>query len=31
MLSEQERREVTDELEHHPTRQAACVEALKIV
>ncbi len=31
MLSEQERREVADELEHHPTRQAACVEALKIV
>jgi NADH-quinone oxidoreductase subunit F len=31
MLSEQARKEIRDELEHHPTRQAACIEALKIV
>lgn len=31
MLSEQERREVTEELAHHPTRRAATVETLKIV
>ncbi len=31
MLSEEQRREVLDELEHHPTKQAACIEALKIV
>ena len=31
MLSEEQRREVLDELEHYPTKQAACIEALKIV
>ncbi len=31
MLSEQQRREVLDELEHYPTKQSACIEALKIV
>ena len=31
MLSDQQRREVLDELEHYPTKQAACIEALKIV
>lgn len=31
MLTEEQRREVLDELEHYPTKQAACIEALKIV
>lgn len=31
MLSDEQRREVLDELEHYPTKQAACIEALKIV
>ncbi len=31
MLSDKQRREVLDELEHYPTKQAACIEALKIV
>ena len=31
MLSDEQRREVLDELEHYPTKQAACLEALKIV
>lgn len=31
MLSDEQRREVLDELEHYPTKQSACIEALKIV
>ncbi len=31
MLSDEQRSEVLDELEHYPTKQAACIEALKIV
>jgi len=31
MLTDAQRREVLDELEHYPTKQAACIEALKIV
>ena len=31
MLSEDERREIEGELRHYPTKQAACIEALKIV
>ena len=31
MLSDEQRQEVLDELEHYPTRQSACIEALKIV
>jgi NADH-quinone oxidoreductase subunit E len=31
MLSEEERKEIEEELAHYPTRRAACVEALKIV
>lgn len=31
MLSEDERREIEEELRHYPTKQAACIEALKIV
>ncbi len=31
MLSDEQRREVLDELEPYPTKQAACIEALKIV
>ena len=31
MLSDDQRREVLDQLEHYPTKQAACIEALKIV
>lgn len=31
MLSEDERREIEEELRHYPTTQAACMEALKIV
>jgi NADH-quinone oxidoreductase subunit E len=30
-LSDEERREIDEELSHLPTRQAACIEALKIV
>ncbi|HEX2056043.1 MAG TPA: NADH-quinone oxidoreductase subunit NuoE [Nitrospiraceae bacterium] len=31
MLSDAERAEIEQELRHYPTKQAACVEALKIV
>ena len=31
MLSDEQRCEVLDELEHYPTKQSACIEALKIV
>ncbi len=31
MLSDDQRREILDELGHYPTKQAACIEALKIV
>ncbi len=31
MLTEQERREIADEIRHYPERRAACIEALKIV
>lgn len=31
MLSEDERREIEEELRHYPAKQAACIEALKIV
>ncbi len=31
MLSDEERAEIEQELAHYPTREAACVEALKVV
>jgi NADH-quinone oxidoreductase subunit E len=31
MLTEEERAEIEEELEHYPTKQAACVEALKVI
>jgi NADH-quinone oxidoreductase subunit E len=31
MLSDAQRGEVLEELEHYPTKQSACIEALKIV
>jgi NADH-quinone oxidoreductase subunit E len=31
MLSDVERAEIEEELKHYPTKQAACVEALKVV
>lgn len=31
MLSEAERKEIDHEIEHYPSRQGACIEALKIV
>jgi NADH-quinone oxidoreductase subunit E len=31
MLSEQERREIDEQLAHLPTKQAGCVDALKVV
>jgi NADH-quinone oxidoreductase subunit E len=31
MLSDAERAEIEEELTHYPTKQAACVEALKVV
>ncbi len=31
MLSDDERAEIEQELRHYPTKQAACVEALKVV
>ena len=31
MLSDEQRGEVLEELEHYPTKQSACIEALKIV
>ncbi len=31
MLSKEQRQEIEQEIEHYPTRRAACIEALKIV
>ncbi len=31
MLSDEERRQIDEELEHYPTKQAVCIDALKIV